>query len=75
MTTDELLKKNPELLIWMEKSRDRFARGTTTCDGEDCITQLTPTTFHVYLTPDNKGMLLCTRCLHKYRLKNKIFQQ
>lgn len=70
--TKALLDQNPSLQTFIDEGMERFRHGTTKCDGDDCYTQLTPTTFYVHLTPENKGMILCMRCLHKYRIDSNI---
>lgn len=70
--TLHLIKTNPEVKDFMGSAKMRFEHGTTTCDGEDCYTQLTPTDFYVHLPPGEKPMMLCVRCLHKYRVKNNV---
>lgn len=67
-----LIMANPEIKEFIDSGPDRFKHGTTTCDGEDCIAQLTPNTFFVHVTPQRKPMMVCVRCLHKYRIKNNI---
>lgn len=70
--TISLIESNPELKQFIQEGMERFRHGTTKCDGDDCYSQLTPTTFYVHLTPENNGMLLCVRCLHKYRIDSNI---
>lgn len=73
--TPEQLQAYPELKRFLENAPKRFAKGATRCDGDDCSTQLTPTTFNVFITPQHTGLMLCMRCLHVYRIKHtKQFQ-
>ncbi len=73
MTNKEYYDKYPALKEFIDSVPKRFEKGTTTCDGEDCLTQLTPTTFNVFVTPKcDKVLMLCMRCLHKYRIQYNI---
>lgn len=52
--------------------RFKDGEGEVKCDGELCFVRLTPFTFTVHLPDDGDPMLLCVRCLHKYRLENNL---
>jgi hypothetical protein len=70
--TLQFLEENPELKDWMRMAMVKIESNEALCDGEHCYAPLTPTTFFVHLTPENKAMMLCVRCLHVYRLRNNL---
>jgi hypothetical protein len=62
----EYARKYPQLHQFAQDLPKRFeiGNGSTNCDAEGCTRKVTPTTFHVFVTPvEFKPLCLCFTCL------------